>query len=108
MQCGYQKRTREIVDWARSKRRRYIRREELLAYLAGKPPPPSVIHVTRYPHTKQQQQHGQLHQSQIHQNQQQSPQSVHNEHLLHNGTFVTPNVDSDLHTFKEALARRPR
>ena len=47
MQCGYQRRTREIVDWARSKRRRYIRRDELLSYLAGKPPPPPSIHVTK-------------------------------------------------------------
>lgn len=32
---GYQRRTRELADWARKKNRRYIRREELLAYLAG-------------------------------------------------------------------------
>lgn len=38
-QCGYQKRTRELADWARSKKRRFIRREDLLAYLAGRPPP---------------------------------------------------------------------
>lgn len=37
VQCGYQRRTRELADWARSKKRRMIRREDLLAYLAGKP-----------------------------------------------------------------------
>ncbi|KAH8266724.1 hypothetical protein KR018_000778, partial [Drosophila ironensis] len=41
MQCGYQRRTRELADWARSKKRRMIRRDDLLAYLAGKPLPPS-------------------------------------------------------------------
>ncbi|EDW30591.1 GL26764 [Drosophila persimilis] len=40
VQCGYQRRTRELADWARSKKRRMIRREDLLAYLAGKPMPP--------------------------------------------------------------------
>lgn len=83
MHSGYQRRTREIADWARSKRRRYIRREDLLAYLAGKSPPPAtMIHVTKMPHQTQQ----------------------HSDHHVHNGS----TVDSDLHTFKEALARRPR
>jgi len=103
MQCGYQRRTRDIADWARSKRRRYIRREDLLSYLAGKSPP-SMIHVTKLPQhlysSTRQQHHGQYHQ-----NQQQS--QSHNDHHLHNGTFVS-SIDSDLHTFKEALARRPR
>lgn len=40
VQYGYQRRTRELADWARSKRRRYIRKDELLSYLAGKSPPP--------------------------------------------------------------------
>ncbi|KAH8411346.1 hypothetical protein KR215_002410 [Drosophila sulfurigaster] len=39
IQCGYQRRTRELADWARSKKRRMIRREDLLAFLAGKPLP---------------------------------------------------------------------
>lgn len=40
-QGGYQKRNLELVNWAKRKRR-LIRREDLLAYLAGKhPPPPS-------------------------------------------------------------------
>lgn len=45
--CGYQRRTRELADWARKRNRRYIRREELLAYLAGKPPPPSSMHTIK-------------------------------------------------------------
>lgn len=95
MHSGYQRRTREIVDWARSKRRRYIRREDLLAYLAGKSPPPStMIHVTKLP------QH--LYATAPHQAQQ------HNDHHLHNGATFVSSIDSDLHTFKEALARRPR
>lgn len=36
---GKQKHCKEIMNWAR-KKRRMIRREDLLAYLAGKPPPP--------------------------------------------------------------------
>jgi len=104
MQCGYQRRTREIADWARSKRRRYIRREDLLSYLAGKSPP-SMIHVTKLPphlfsSTKPQPHHGQHHQNQ-------PPIQQHNDHHVHNGAFVSPS-DSDLHTFKEALARRSR
>lgn len=105
MQCGYQRRTREIADWARSKRRRYIRREDLLSYLAGKPPP-SMIHVTKLPPHLFSSSKPQTHHGQYHQNQQ--PAQPHNDHhMMHNGAFVTPN-DSDLHTFKEALARRPR
>ena len=48
MHLGHQKRSREIADWARSKKRRMIRREDLLAYLAGKPLPPLTYnHVNR-------------------------------------------------------------
>lgn len=49
IQCGYQRRTRELADWARSKKRRMIRREDLLAYLAGKPLPtqPTNPHANR-------------------------------------------------------------
>ncbi|XP_054284642.1 HUWE1-associated protein modifying stress responses-like [Macrosteles quadrilineatus] len=38
-QCGYQRRNKELLNWAR-KKRRHIRREELISYLAGKPLPP--------------------------------------------------------------------
>lgn len=48
VQCGYQRRTRELAEWARNKKRRMIRREDLLAYLAGKPLPPlSANHGNR-------------------------------------------------------------
>lgn len=39
VEMGKQKRSKEILNWAR-KKRRMIRREDLLAYLAGRPPPP--------------------------------------------------------------------
>ncbi|ESO84028.1 hypothetical protein LOTGIDRAFT_108261 [Lottia gigantea] len=38
IQCGRQHKTRDIIAWAR-KKRRHIRREDLLAYLCGKNPP---------------------------------------------------------------------
>lgn len=95
VQCGYQRRTREIFDWARSKRRRYIRRDDLLAYLAGKPPP-SLHHINRVP---------QLRLSP-------KPESQHNMFSSSNQILVGSNQMSsettDLHTFKEALVRRPR
>lgn len=109
MSTGYQRRTREIADWARSKRRRYIRREDLLAYLAGKSSPPSgMIHVTRlspqhlYTNTQQAKP---LHNpgSPTHQMQ---PHTEH--HHLHSGATFVSSMDSDLHTFKDALARRTR
>lgn len=106
---GYQRRTRDIADWARSKRRRYIRREDLLAYLAGKSSPShGMIHVTR------------LSPQHLYSNTQQtkplhigsgSPiinQTHAEHHHLHNGAAFVPSMDSDLHTFKEALARRSR
>lgn len=43
MQAGYQRRTREVLNWAR--RRRHFRREELLAFLAGKTPPHRPAHL---------------------------------------------------------------
>lgn len=106
MHTGYQRRTREIVDWARSKRRRYIRREDLLAYLAGKSPPHSSVKAKMPQHLYGTAQTKQSHSPNNfvqyhHQNPLSSPQSQqHNEH--------TGSVDSDLHTFKEALARRSR
>ncbi|GAB1602405.1 UPF0472 protein C16orf72 homolog [Argonauta hians] len=38
VQCGKQHRTKDIIAWAK-KKRRHIRREELLAFLCGKNPP---------------------------------------------------------------------
>lgn len=42
VQCGYQRRTKELLSWAR-KKRRHIRREELLSYLAGRSRPSSTV-----------------------------------------------------------------
>jgi len=39
-QWGYQRRTRDILAWAK-KRRQHIRREDLISFLTGKQPPPS-------------------------------------------------------------------
>ncbi|ALC49148.1 CG4768 [Drosophila busckii] len=59
IQCGYQRRTRELADWARSKKRRMIRREDLLAYLAGKPlPTQSNPHANRRSPKPEHHQHG--------------------------------------------------
>lgn len=38
VQCGIQKRNRELINWAK-KKRRHIRREDLVGYLCGKNPP---------------------------------------------------------------------
>ncbi|KAL6440817.1 telomere attrition and p53 response 1 protein isoform X1 [Cataglyphis hispanica] len=46
VEMGKQKHCKEIMNWAR-KKRRMIRREDLLAYLAGKPPPPPRPHPHR-------------------------------------------------------------
>ncbi|XP_059618010.1 HUWE1-associated protein modifying stress responses [Phlebotomus argentipes] len=97
VQCGYQRRNKEIAAWAK-KRRRNIRREDLLSYLAGKPPPP--LHVSRASQMRS------------------SPkpeQHINNHHNLmqHGATpFVSPQLplatEPEMHTFKEALARRSR
>ncbi|XP_065580211.1 HUWE1-associated protein modifying stress responses-like isoform X3 [Artemia franciscana] len=39
IQVGYQRRNKEKAQWAKRKRRN-IKRDELLSFLAGKPPPP--------------------------------------------------------------------
>ena len=39
VQCGQQRRTKELIAWAK-KRKRNIRREELIAFLCGRNPPP--------------------------------------------------------------------
>lgn len=108
--CGYQRRTREIADWARKRSRRYIRREELLAYLAGKPPPPN--HATRIPATHPHLHHNHHHHH-THHTTGNSLSAVSSKpdmsHLgLHGSPTVHASADTDLHTFKEALVRRPR
>ncbi|XP_067940805.1 HUWE1-associated protein modifying stress responses-like [Watersipora subatra] len=38
VQCGHNKRMRDLLTWVK-KKRRHIRREELIAFICGKPPP---------------------------------------------------------------------
>lgn len=77
-QSGYQKRNREILNWAK-KNRRLIRRDELLAYLSGKPLPP------RQPH---------------HSHHRLSPRP---RNLSPPPGVILPAPDLDLHTFRDAL-----
>nr|XP_014099909.1 uncharacterized protein LOC106624666 isoform X1 [Bactrocera oleae] len=117
VQCGYQRRTRELADWARSKKRRMIRREDLLAYLAGKPltntnrrsPKPehshnhsntgAVFNTNASHHTSPHMYSSHHHHAQ-HQHQ--------NHHHQATGGGATNEPTTDLHTFKEALVLRPR
>ncbi|XP_059470540.1 HUWE1-associated protein modifying stress responses [Neocloeon triangulifer] len=73
LQAGYQKRNKEVLSWAR-RRRHLIRREELIAYLAGRSLPPR-------PHRS-------------------SPKPK----ILHEGPPVTNPLEDNLNTFREALA----
>ncbi|XP_067006074.2 HUWE1-associated protein modifying stress responses [Anabrus simplex] len=98
IQCGYQRRNKEILNWAR-KKRHHIRREDLLAYLAGKPPPPRPHHHRSNPRPRimLSERHG-------------SPNSLQmmdaHHHDLHHHHISSENISSDdnLHTFREALA----
>ncbi|GJQ72450.1 hypothetical protein Trydic_g3525 [Trypoxylus dichotomus] len=83
-QCGYQKRNRELLNWAKRKRT-LIRREDLLAYLSGKPPPPR--HSSHHGHHRLSPRPRNI-----------SPPP---------GVAAPPslNTDLDLNTFTEALAR---
>ncbi|KAH0540416.1 UPF0472 protein C16orf72 homolog [Cotesia glomerata] len=88
---GRQKRSKEIMNWARKKRRN-IRREDLLAYLAGKPPPPPRPHAHRSSPKPRMMVCG-------------SPPSQSPAASM----VVTPtpepvDQDSELHTFREAIA----
>lgn len=40
-QCGVQRRNKDLLAWAK-RRKRHIRREDLIAFLSGKSPPPSA------------------------------------------------------------------
>ncbi|XP_017781587.1 PREDICTED: UPF0472 protein C16orf72 homolog isoform X2 [Nicrophorus vespilloides] len=87
-QVGYQRRNRELLSWAKRKKT-LIRREDLLAYLSGKPPPPRHHHH----HT------------------------THTHRLSPRPRNISPPPGmpmaqgdpelSDLNTFREALARSP-
>ncbi|XP_008197096.1 HUWE1-associated protein modifying stress responses isoform X1 [Tribolium castaneum] len=91
-QCGYQKRNKEILNWAKRKRR-LICREDLLAYLSGKLPPKPNHH----------QYHHHNHHSRI-------PMSPRPRNISPPPGVAPPEslgLNSELHTFREALARSP-
>lgn len=85
-QSGYQKRNSELLNWAKRKRR-LIRREDLLAYLAGKPLPPRQAHHHHGHHRL-------------------SPRSCNVSPPPHHrdSSNSTPHlIDPNLHMFREAL-----
>ncbi|XP_066972861.1 HUWE1-associated protein modifying stress responses [Macrobrachium rosenbergii] len=85
VQAGYQRRTREVLNWAR--RRRHFRREELIAFLAGKSPPPKTSHLRGSPRTR-------ITLERI------SPRLPSPHHHAH---MHSHNPDPELTTFREAL-----
>ncbi|KAJ8916803.1 hypothetical protein NQ315_005810 [Exocentrus adspersus] len=87
-QSGYQKRNNELFNWAKRKRR-LIRREDLLAYLAGKhPPPPSrQNHHHHHPHHRLSPRPRNI-----------SPPP---------GVASADSLDPNLHMFREALVTSP-
>ncbi|XP_045601732.1 HUWE1-associated protein modifying stress responses isoform X1 [Procambarus clarkii] len=86
VQAGYQRRNREVLNWAR--RRRHIRREELIAFLAGKPPPHRAPHLRGSPRTRISLER-------------MSPRLPSPHHTHMHSHAHTP--DPDLNTFREAL-----
>ncbi|XP_034474547.1 UPF0472 protein C16orf72 homolog [Drosophila innubila] len=138
IQCGYQRRTRELADWARSKKRRMIRREDLLAYLAGKALPTQSTN----PHANRRSPKPEHNHSGVHHHHHQvsggangvtgfasnglsmmPPTSAGGQstHLINGASGQAATVGAtgggigaggitgdDLHTFKEALVLRPR
>lgn len=93
IESGKQKRSKEIMNWAR-KKRRMIRREDLLAYLAGKPPPPRHHSHRSSPKPRM------MVCAQAPSSQNPAPSMVVTT------TPPTPcsNPDPELHTFREAIA----
>lgn len=90
VQCGYNRRNKELISWAK-RRRHHIRREDLLAYLAGKPPPPKpVSHHRSSPRP---------------QTISPPPSSAATPILSSPETLV--DGDTDLRTFREALVMSP-
>ncbi|KAF2896216.1 hypothetical protein ILUMI_09960 [Ignelater luminosus] len=90
MQCGYQKRNRELLSWAKKKRRN-IQREDLLAYLSGKPLPPRPNNHHNH--------HLSHHRASPRPRNISPPPGVAPPESL--------GSDADLHTFRDALARSP-
>ncbi|XP_051170757.1 telomere attrition and p53 response 1 protein [Leptopilina boulardi] len=89
-ESGKQKRSKEIMNWAR-KKRRMIRREDLLAYLAGKPPP-SRPHSHRSSPKPRMMVCGS------------PPQSPTASMVVTPTPTPGSDVDPELHTFREAIA----
>ncbi|XP_044759613.1 UPF0472 protein C16orf72 [Coccinella septempunctata] len=87
-QLGYQKRNAELLNWVKRKRR-LIRREDLLAYLSGKPPPPRQNHFHHHSHHRL------------------SPRPRNISPPPGVQPPASLGLDTDLHTFREALFRAP-
>jgi len=110
VQCGYQRRTRELADWARSKKRRMIRREDLLAYLAGKPLPPlTATHANRRS-PKPEHSHAHTTPNAVFTSTASQQTPPHTAYLHQTTAAAASNEPpiNDLHTFKEALVLKPR
>lgn len=80
LQTGCQRKTREVIAWAQ-KRRRHIRREELIAFLTGKVLPSHRIRTS--PRMSSDKPSSRI----------PTPESLHSTH----------GAEHDLHTFREAL-----
>lgn len=87
-QTGRNNRTKDLMAWAR-KKRRHIRREDLLAYLSGRPLPPR----NRY-----NSQSGRRHSLSLERG---LPRHSHN--LAHHSLPSSDPLDADLDRFEEAL-----
>ncbi|RZF35478.1 hypothetical protein LSTR_LSTR013321 [Laodelphax striatellus] len=99
IQAGYQRRNKEMLNWAR-KKRRYIRREDLISYLAGKALPPRAT-----PHHHRSTPRPLLlvtdrHSPNIHQ----SNSDLHHHHHHFSETNSNNTLDDNLHMFREALS----
>nr|CAH7743037.1 unnamed protein product [Callosobruchus chinensis] len=94
-QSGYQKRNSELFNWAKRKRR-LIRREDLLAYLAGKHPPPPPRQSHHHPH------HRLSPRPRTH-----SPPASAVDHHHHHLAHHHQNTPADLLEFSQALVASP-
>ncbi|EFN63563.1 UPF0472 protein C16orf72-like protein [Camponotus japonicus] len=92
VEMGRQKHCKEIMNWAR-KKRRMIRREDLLAYLSGKPPPPPRPHSHRSSPKPRMMVCGSP-----------SSQSQMPSMVIAPAPTAGSDPDPELHTFREAIA----
>ncbi|XP_066153248.1 HUWE1-associated protein modifying stress responses [Euwallacea fornicatus] len=91
-QNGYQNRNKELLNWVKRKRR-LIRREDLLTFLAGKPAPPRQVHHHHHGHHRLSPRPRNI-----------SPPPHHRD-----STNNTPHlIDPNLHMFREALTNSRR